>query len=413
MSHNSLIAEYNRRTGGSITPPKKVINCSASETKFKLGDSVNEVPIVKRGQLAAERSHISSSKIVFGEVLPTSETQGKAAKPQPPAKSVEDHIEFGKSETTIFRVKKIQAPKNLGHVAGTKVAFGDRNIPTDADSSKPAKKHAPETDASKAHINMGEFAIAPLPPSAFKCGLQITFEETESNMAPSITPMKPAKVMAETLSKESMAETLSFPEENRIVQKINAHRMPVGGNTSFVFGDQHTPAKQSVHNRVFSELSVKSPRPVQVNNTSRSMKSSCFDQTSPVPKDKRAKKEVDPDHPCENSCPKNVDMLHDIKKVDNSKSPLKSAKKATIHSDKTSLNSIFSNNTTYEPAVRSSKKGGIAPSSVFSFAGMSDMNAPPPKLVPTTIAAGAKPKSLEPTVRTRGPVGGRVSVIFG
>jgi len=412
MSHNSLIAEYNRRTGGSITPPKKMINSSASATKFKLGDSVTECPTVHRGQLAADRSHIGSSKINFGEVVPTSETQPKPAKPQPPARSVEDHIEFGKSEPEIIRVKKIQAPEAIIHIAGTKVAFGDRNIP-ETGKSKPAKKHAPEIDAAKDHVTMGETAIAPPPPSATKCSLLTTFEETEKNMAPTTTPMKPAKFMAPTPSKESMVETLKFVEENTIVQQDTSRRVPVGGNTSVVFNDEHSRNinEAKTHSEVFTKLSVKSPRPVNIKHNSRNMQSSCFDHTMAVPVEKRAKKEVEPDHPSENTCPNNADILHDSKQGD--QSPVKSAKKNTVHSSKASLNSIFSDNKSYQPEPRSVKKSGFQPSSIFSFESMSDTSAPPTKLIPTSVAAGAKPKSLEPAVRTRGPVGGQVSVIFG
>ena len=161
-----------------------------------------------------------------------------------------------------------------------------------------------------------------------------------------------------------------------------------------------------MHARVFADISVKSTKPVTVVHSSRNMQSTCFNRTMAVPKDKRAKGET------ENKDPNNTDVFHDVKKIDTT--PVKSAKKAnTPASRKASLASIFSDNSSHTPRLHSAKKQVKAPPSVFSFAGMSDMNAPSPRLVPTTIAAGAKPRPLEKLVRSRGPVGGRVSVIFG
>ena len=115
--------------------------------------------------------------MTFGEAADPSEFC-RPAKPQPPVGAGEGHIEFGKSETDIFRVKKVQVPTELIHVAGTKIAFGDRNIPMDTDMGRAAKKQAPSyADASADHIIFGETAPVVAPVESDKCNVLTTFIE--------------------------------------------------------------------------------------------------------------------------------------------------------------------------------------------------------------------------------------------
>lgn len=446
-----LYAEYNKRTGGNITPPKKMVICAASETKFKMGESVDEKPKVKKGQVKSEMSHIATSNFIFGDVPKMEELVVKPARVPGSEAAVTSKIEFGKSEPEVIRVRKSQVPSQIAHVASTKLAFGDRNVPTDADTAKASKKQtAPGLNSAADHITFGEATELPTPDSAVKCGVLHTFENTEKNMVPSAVKMKAAKGTIHQGTSINMAKSLtttyqqdptttttctttsseidsSTPIElpsttsttsTSIVpntpNKAIITRMPVGGNTTITFGDSYTPAKASSQTCIFQDIDVKTTVPVIVTHTSRNMQSSCFEFGAQPPKDRRSKKEV------ENVCPNEVPLVLEttgLKPVEHtSLSPPRSAKKVTVHSNKETLSSIFSTDGPAKETPSRSAKKTITPATVFGFDNVRESSTPiREKLMPTQpkTAAGAKPKPLEPVVKARGPVGGQVSVIFG
>jgi hypothetical protein len=422
MPISDLYAEYNKRTGGNITPPKKVITCAASVTHLKLGESVIEVPKVKKGQISAEFSHIATSNFKFGDSPTPNESTFRPSRVPGNESAIASKIEFGASEPEIIRVKKGQAPEEIIHVASTRVAFGSRNIPKEGDLTKPSKKKtAGGLNSAADHITFGAALEQPAPEPVVKCNVSAILEDTEKNMVPTDQAAKPAKLMIDCAAhgnKELMIETLSAPSGLApLSAPLTATRLPVGGNTTITFGDTFSPASSPIQTNIFPEMNVKSAMPVKVEHTSRNMQSSCFNHETPVPVDRRAKKEV------ENVCPNEVPLTLETSSpskmaAGTSSTPPRSAKKKTVHSDKDSLSSIFSTDgMTYDNTpVRSAKKT-IPTSTIFAFAASNEVNfAPKEKLMPTvpkSNAAGAKPKSLEPVVRARGPVGGNVSVIFG
>lgn len=417
MPITDLYAEYNKRTGGNIIPPKKVINCAASTTTVKIGESVTEVFRVKKGQVSPKMSHIATSNFKFGETPGSNEWPVRPSKVRGDEISTADHIEFGLSEQEVIRVKKGQAPEDIIHVAETKIAFGSRNIPTEKDATKPAKKPTAEgLDSAADHIVMGAALEKPAPGAGEKCGVLETFEQTEQNMAPTEQSVKPVKAMIDCAAagnKELMMETLTAPDGLQAPPSpVTPTRLPVGGNTAITFGDTYSPAPSPLQTKLFSEVDVKSPAPVQVNHTTRNMQSSCFDHDMAAPVDRRTKKEV------ENTCPNEVSAVLGTSptKSAGASTPPKSAKKKTIHSDRESLNSIFCTDGVDDSSSRSAKKT-IPVNTVFSFASSNETGKSPKETlmptVPKKIAAGSKPKPLEPVVKTRGPVGGTVSVIFG
>lgn len=384
-----------------------MIKCSSSKTSLVFGEICNAPAPVKKTKVPADISHVAADNVVFQE---SSEIEAfRPSKVQATCEKFTSKIEFGASENEVIPVKKVQVSDNLAHVAATQVAFGDRNVPTPADKFRATKGQVVNHVVADSSIEFGKADELPSPASPSKTGLQIVFEETQQDMVPVASTAKSAKSMAATPSKGAMADVLVFQEEQTVSAPVSNGRMPVGGATSISFGDAYTPAKPVVKAPTSDIFNVLSPTPVEVKHTSKSFQSSAFtaapDGEQPI-KSKPSKKIV----------------YTEIKDVDE-----KFGKMKTDLSNKRC--EIFTP-MSEEPRPRSAKKT-IHPqsSSIFGFG--PDTTAPVTgsidRLQPTvpsskairnpvvgsSHAAGAKPRPLEPECKSRGPVGGSTSVIFG
>lgn len=400
----SLFAEYNKRSGSDYTPSKKVVNCTSSQTNIVFGDYSDDPAPVRKTKVPTTIAHVAADNVKFEE---SSEIESvRPSKVQAPDDKTVSKIEFGASENEVVTVKKVQVSGELAHVAGTKVAFGDRNVPTDADKFKASKGPVLNSEIADSSIEFGKAAEVAPPASPSKTALQITFEETEQNMVPVASAAKPAKAMNATPVKGAMADVLLFPEEQLGGRLAQSRRVPAGGNSSITFGDAFTPAKPASKTSTSDMFNVMSPTPVEVKHKSNSFQSSAFTALpngEQPPQTKPSKKQV-------------FSEVVDVEE--------KFGKMKTDQSDKKC--EIFSE-VTEEVRPRCAKKSiHQQPTSVFSFGqdtaepvtGLDRLQPTVPsskgRLSPTVShAAGSKPKPLEPTLKTRGPVGGTTSVIFG
>lgn len=401
---DALYYEYNKRTGGAINPPKKIVNCNASATHldFKAPATVQHIKPPKQG-VKPEMANIAADHIKFGA------STFEKAKPSKNNNNIEtgaDHLEFGKSVTEIIPVKKTKVSTELQHVAEDKVAFGDRNINTD--KAKASKKLILEVD----HIDFGASQTFSPPKAATPDAVDTLMKETDKNSLPATTPQKPAKLMISTAQKSEMNEIISCspqkPSSNKTPKSV---RKPVGDQESFVLGDCWSETSTTLSPRPII-VDARSAKAVAVNNKSKTMQSSVFDTIPLEDTGRRAKKD------CENTMPSNststkVGSAMDVSKTASvPSSPMRSAKKCIP--DKGSMGSVLTSSTPNTGNQRSAKKT-INPGSVFAFNLPEDVRSPRPgkASIEHSSAAGAKVKPLEAPVRTRGPVGGVVNVVFG
>lgn len=398
---DSLFLEYNKRTGGSITPPKKVVNCAASLTHLDFQATPAVQPIKPPKQVVkAEMAHVAADHIEFGA---STFEKARPQKNNEKASTGADHIEFGKSETEKIPVKKTKVPEHIKHVADDKVAFGERNINTN--KCKSGRKLILEVD----HIEFGASQTFDAPKSPTPDAIDTLLKETDKNSVPATTPHKAAKLMISAAQKSEMNEIISCspPRPNKTPKSV---RKPVGDQESFVLGDCWSETSKVLSPRPVL-VDARSEKAIPVLNTSKTMQSSVFDTTPPSPNNaRRAKKET------ENVCPtNNTTVAHSMtapKSVTVPSSPVRSAKK-TIP-DRGTMGSVLSDNAPKNGSVRSAKKT-INPGTVFAFSLPEDVRSarPAKPSVEHSSAAGAKVKPLEAPVRTRGPVGGAVHVVFG
>jgi len=415
---SDLLMEYKKRLeSATYTPPKKMIKCNAAETNFSL-EHKNEIVSTSTPKKAKVSEDITrqSSTIKLGDNNPPAEIP-KVTKGQIPGAGV-SNIEFGASENEKIPVKKGQAKSEVAHLAATNVAFGERNIPTV--TIKPKKQTVGEKDYNADHIEFGKAAELEPPVEVNKSGVATIFENAEVDMM-SIenSTAKPCKKMAPDYEDNKMGNLLALAPDSNQPAVSSSSRAPVGGKVSVELGDCHTPLKPvpaSLKQKPEDPFNIFSPKPVEVVHKNQSFQSSVFNEpVSECTKSKPAKRGVENVAPANNMSSTIVSA--DLQPTNNE---VKSAKKKSVyHSDQTS--SIFSNAPTSDVVPRSAKKVIATQSSVFSFATETANSTTtsrgsyvaPNMTVAASPAAGAKAKPLEPTIKTRGPVGGHVSVVFG
>jgi len=417
---DSLYSEYIKRTGGAITPPKKMINCAASTTKlnFKEEPAVDVFRATKQ-PFPVGIPQVAADHIQFGA---STNDKAKPSKNNANAATGADHLEFGKSETEKFTVKKIKVPTNIAHVADDKVAFGDNNI--NKDKAKTGKKFILEVD----HIEFGASQTYAVPATAEPDHVETLFKCTHKNSEPAMTPQKPAKHMINTAHKSEMSDILTASPMNSPAKPISktpkSVRKPVGDQESLVLGDCWSVVTEAPVRPVL--VNARSEVAVPVKNISPNMISTVFDTTSEAPTSARRVKGEAPINSThqhirntENVCPGNIvsvaQAMTETFALDGSRlnSPMRSAKKIIV--DRGTMGSLLQD-TSKEGVQRSAKKT-INAGTVFAFSMPEDVkssrSARSTQSVDPNIAAGAKVRQLEAPVRTRGPVGGQVSVVFG
>lgn len=338
-------------------------------------------------------------------------------------------IKFGETvvvEEKIVHHKVLADPVIAEHAKNSHIQLGGA-VP---DHFKPSIncENSKNADNKKDHIDF----VTPVEPQVarkvIKSETQKIFLETEQNsVTKSVEPIKRKNTSGIPKKTDKLKSVIEM-DKSTMVDDTPKKKVCSGSADSISFGDAHTPAVVEQEKKK-NKGEYLSPAPVTINHKSQTYKSAIFNSTQYENKENTKTAKSFACSPSKSNKTKNLIFNHQTSnseevrsakkkcgnplrngsvtmvgkqclnyaQMESNPTPTRSAKKMAAQSSNTSIFKFDSSMSPAKETESSRAKKHFAPV-------VDHLNQPP---------AGMKPKATEAMPRSRGPVGGRTSVILG